>query len=338
MGNRREKITGVFQLEKEKNSGNYFVCQPFLKKETFSMPNISHVTTLCDFGIFPALNSSSSIKNVTLQTLLVMTNIVVSLFGTLANGLVIMAYYRNRRLRTVQNTIFMLLAITDFSVTAFVQPIYVISILSGLLGNNICILQLLFIILSFLFVGLSLVTIVILSLQSFITLAYPYHYQSIITKRRLIVVFVVSWLFVLLKSLAFFHLPDVVYHASYCIVFVTVFVVVVTWCWTCKLVARHRKAIQNTQTPSSNENMAKKKVLRSTITAFAIILGLVACYFLDLCFFIFKNYLNASRLGHSTFVILWSLAMTLVHLNSLVNPCLVFWRNTAFRQAVENIF
>ena len=159
-----------------------------------------------------------------------MINIVASLFGTLANGLIIMAYYRNRRLRTVQNTIFMLLAITDFGVTAFVQPIYVIWTLSGLLGNSICILQLLFIMLSFLFGELSLVTVIILSLRSSITLAYPYHYQSIITKRRLIVVFVVSWLFVLFKSLAIFHLPQVVYGSS-CIVCLTIFVVVFTWCW-----------------------------------------------------------------------------------------------------------
>ena len=268
--------------------------------ETSGMPNISSFAKPCDFR--PALHSSSSIKNVTLQTVLMMVNIVVSLFGTLANGLVIMAYYRNHRLRTVQNTIFMLLAITDFSVIAFVLPVYVISTLSGLLGSKMCILQLMSVVLSYLFVGLSLITIVILSVQSSITLAYPYHYQSIITKRRLTVVFVVSWLFVWLNSLAVFHLPDVVLYVSYCITCLTIFVVVVTWCWICILVARHRKAIENAQTPSSNENVAKKKVLRSTITAFAIILSLVARCFLDLCFFIFKNYLNASRLGDSTLV------------------------------------
>ena len=293
--------------------------------------------TQCNMGILSPLNCPN-IKAIALQTALVMVNIVASFFGTLANGLVMMAYYRNRRLRTVQNTIYMLLAITDFSVTAFLQPIYVISILSGLLGNNMCILQALYIMLSFLFLELSLVTIGILSLQSSITLAYPYHCQSIITKRRLIVAFVVSWLFVLLKSLAIFHLPEVVLYGSYCILCLTIFVVVVTWCWTCKLVARHQRAIQNTQTPSSNEYVAKKKVLRSTITAFVIISSLLACYLLNICMFFFGNFLNDSTLGHATFVLLLSLSGTLMHLNSLVNPSLVFWRSTPFREAVKNLF
>ena len=202
-----------------------------------------------------------------------------------------------------------------------------------------CILQLMSVVLSYLFVGLSLITIVILSIQSSITLGYPYHYQSIITNRRLTVVFVVSWLFVWLNSLAVFHLSDVVLYVSCCIMCLTIFVVVVTWCWTCILVARHRKAIENTQTPSSNENVAKKKVLRSNNNRIRHHFKSYGMLLLRLVFFfIFKNYLNASRLGHSTFVSLWSLATTLIHLNSLVNPCLVLWRNTAFRQAVQNIF
>jgi hypothetical protein len=51
-----------------------------------------------------------------LQAALAMVSFVMSLFGKLANGLVIMAYYRNPtnpRLRTMQNTIFLLLSITE---------------------------------------------------------------------------------------------------------------------------------------------------------------------------------------------------------------------------------
>ena len=50
-------------------------------------------------------------------------NIIIALFGTVFNSLVIMAYYFNPRLRTIQNTIFLLLAITDINVTAFLEPV-----------------------------------------------------------------------------------------------------------------------------------------------------------------------------------------------------------------------
>jgi hypothetical protein len=163
--------------------------------------------TLCDVGDYNVhfLYFPTGIKAMSLQAALAIANIVASLFGTLANGLVIMAYYRNPRLRTIQNTIFLLLAITDVGVTAFVQLIFVVAIISSLLGNHSCILWELQTILSFLFLELSLVTIAILSVQSYITLAYPYRWQSIITKSRLNLVFVFSWLFILLKTLAIFQ-------------------------------------------------------------------------------------------------------------------------------------
>ena len=109
-----------------------------------------------------------------------------------------MAYYRNPRLRTIQNTIFLLLAITDIGVTAFAEPTYVAAILSGFWGKSRCVFWDVNTVLTVLLVNLSLVTIIILSLQSYITLAYPYRYQTTITMSRLIIVTVVS--FVLTSS------------------------------------------------------------------------------------------------------------------------------------------
>ena len=54
-------------------------------------------------------------KIVVAGTFIVIINILASFCGTLANGFVIMAYHRNPRLRTIQNTLFFLLAITDIS-------------------------------------------------------------------------------------------------------------------------------------------------------------------------------------------------------------------------------
>ena len=286
------------------------------------------------FQYFP-----TGIKAMAVHAGLAMTNITISLFGTLANALVIMAYYRDHRLRTIQNRVFFLLAVTDICVTAFVQPIFAVATLSGLLGKHSCILWALDTVLSFPSMELSLVTVVILSLQSYITLAYPYHWQSVITRSRLNMVILFSWFLILLKTLAMFQLYyEFVVYGFFFIVCITLLTVVTTWCWTYRLVARHRKQIQAAHTPSCSQNVAQTKILRSTITAFAIISGLLACYFLHLCLFLFRNFLNASRLGHDTYGIFLSATVTLMYLNSLLNPCLVFWRSTCFRQAVENIF
>lgn len=67
-----------------------------------------------------ALTGFYTITNgIAIQVIVRMINIVIAFFGMLANDLVIMVQYRNRRLRTHQATIFLLLAITDFSIKAF---------------------------------------------------------------------------------------------------------------------------------------------------------------------------------------------------------------------------
>ena len=244
----------------------------------------------------------TGMKAIALQTAVAIINIIIALFGTLANSLVIMAYYRNPRLRTIQNTIFFVLAITDISVTAFVEPTFVAVILSGFSGDLSCFLYDTNIVLSSLFLNLSLVTIVILSLQSYITLAYPYHWQSIITKSRFNMAIVFSWLLSSTTTFSIF----VQHYVWPCMVFLEIIIVIFTWCWTYKLVARHRKAIETTQTPSSSQNISRKKILRSTVTAFVVILSLFACYFLSLCGFFFQTYINPSKLGDDTYLSLSS--------------------------------
>ena len=123
----------------------------------------------------------TELKTIALQAVVAIMNIVIALFGTLANGLVIMAYCGNPRLRNVQNTIFFLLAITDFSINAFVEPIHVAAIFGILLGKCDCLLWNMSGVVGLLFLQLSLVTSVILSLQSYnlgLFVSLPdYHYK-----------------------------------------------------------------------------------------------------------------------------------------------------------------
>ncbi len=289
--------------------------------------------------IAPVVFISTDKNVIVLQTAVAILNIVIALFGTLANSLVIVAYYRNPRLRTIHNTIFFLLSITDINVTAFVEPIYATVILSDLLGKRNCLLWDIGTILSELFLGLSLITIVIFSLQSYITLAYPYHWQLMITKYRFNLTIVLSWLLILLVTLGVYLQVSVLTYGFPCIISFTIITVIFTWCWTYKLVARHRRAIEATQTPSISQNISRKKILRSTATALAIILCLLGCYFLALCFFFFwKMFMDPwKKLGRDTYEMLWSVAVTFMYLNSLLNPCLVFWRSTPFRETAKNI-
>ena len=159
---------------------------------------------------------------------------------------------------------FLFLAITDIGVTAFVQPMYVAANISGLFGKRSCILWDVIYVSSVFFQGLSLATIVILSLQSYVTLAYPNRYQSIITKPRVIVVFFSFGFFVAISDfLVFLHQPftSFMFVVILCSAIITV---VFTWIWTYKLIARHQSVIRSTQTPVTRQNVTRKKVVLCT--------------------------------------------------------------------------
>ena len=281
--------------------------------------------------------SVTGINAIATQAAFIMVNIVIAIFGTLANGLVIIVYYRNRRLRNHQATIFLLLAITDFSITAFVQPMFVVMVWKRLFGNHDCGLALLVYPPSMMLLDLSLMTIVILSLHTYITLAFPYRLHNMITTSRLTKGIFFSWLLPVVKNLCIFLNFELVLEASFWLVCCEIVVVIFTWSWTYKLVARHRKAIQTTQAPSNRQNVSQKKILRSTITAFAIVASLIACYSSYLSFTVFERFPSHSNLSRKTRKILWTISVTLMYFSSLLNPCLVFWRNSGFREAVKKV-
>ena len=103
------------------------------------------------------------------------------------------------------------------------------------------------------------------------TLAYPYHWQGITTRSQLIkMIFFCICLALSLSFGVFLHRHFFTYGTPV-IIILTIATVIFTWSWTYKLVARHRKVIQTTQTLSNSQNISRRKILRSTVTALAVI-------------------------------------------------------------------
>ena len=284
------------------------------------------------------LQLASNKNEVLAEIALVVINIIFCLLGTAANSLVIIAYCRNSHLRTIQNMLFLLLAFTDIGVTSFAQPAFAAAMLSDLLGKRDCLVWNITIILSWLFIGLSLVTIAVLTLQTYITLAYPYRFQSIITKTRLIILVVVFWFVIaapLLKTLILRHLALTNYICFGVILLPTIFVIF-TWLWIHKLVSRHRRVIETSQTPTGPNFETRQTVLRSTITALFVTLSLFGCCCPTIVFML-SEMISTWRVDQNIYLTLHQVSWTLMYLNSLLNPCLVFWRSSNFWKAARNI-
>ena len=203
--------------------------------DTVNNPTIIPLVISCTSGKVPF---DADKTEIVVKIIVVVVNIVTSVLGTLANG-IMTAYYRNRRLRTIQNTIFLLLAATDISITAVVQPIYVVATLRGLMEKRDCLVWEIVTVSSWLFLGLSMATINILSWQSYITFAYPYRSQVIITKHRLKIAVVLTWFLMtaaVLKS-TLLHYMSFASHLGAGVIFLTMISVFFTWVSTYRIVA-----------------------------------------------------------------------------------------------------
>lgn len=280
----------------------------------------------------------TNILYITLTVCFVITNIVFSLCGTMANVLIILSYCRYRNVRVVQNTLFTLLAITDLTITALAQPIYTVAILQSAFSIYDCELWFVIYVTSSLCLGLSLSTVTILSLHSFVTLAYPYHYQKLVTYLKGLVV--ISWLtvFIVVTLLTCFASQGVFIMTGAGLIIFTILTVTSTWLWTYKLIRRHRRRIATSQMPTNctGNLVAQKKVLRSTTTACMVVGGLITCYLLGFARLIYEANISGNNWIVLEYV-LRPLSTTLMYGNSLLNPCLVLWRSTEFRGAAKRI-
>ena len=194
---------------------------------------------------------------------------------------------------------------------------------------------------SWLFIGLSLATIVILSWQSYLTLACPYWSEAIITKHRLKIAVALTWLLMLVvvvKSTLLHHLY-LAFYIAIVVIILTMISVMFTWVSTYRIVGRHRRDIQATQTPATQKLVTGKnlRILRSTVTALMVTIGLFACYTPGLLF-PFHEIVDAWRIEHKLLLFLYIGCATLMYMNSLLNPCLLFWRSSGLRQTARNIF
>ena len=283
-------------------------------------------------------SSSTAYENtVTVEVIVIIVNIALCVLGTVANTLIILAYCRNRHLRTLGNLFFVVLAFTDFTVTAFVQPMYITYDITRLIPgtcNDLIIATTVFS--SFCCILLSMSTIFVLSVLNFVTLAFPYRLATIVTKYRVKATLTAVLVLVLISLIfSIFITRKLVHYGIACTAVVTMSIVLFTWIWMLKLLRRHRNAIHAAQPFSVREKTNRKKVMRSTVTAFFVISSLFVCYLPSVCFFV---YFSVAQLSMAVGDIWFQIALTMTFANSVFNPFLLFWRCSAFRKTVANLF
>ena len=124
-------------------------------------------------------------KDLIIAVLLFLVNIVSSAFATVGNGCICYIVIMKERFQTPSNIILASLALTDFLVGALVQPIFVTVILIQIVsGKYYCYQIFALYFLSFACAGTSIWTLLIMTVERWFAVTFPFKHSRLVTKKR----------------------------------------------------------------------------------------------------------------------------------------------------------
>ena len=277
----------------------------------------------------------------TIDLLVIIANILLSLIGSIANGTIIAAYCRNKRLRNEHNMLLCVLACTDITVTAVLQPLFVMTKFGNLRGGlDYCFLWNINSLVSYICLCVSMLCLVLISMERFAVLHYACRYKVIVTRRRIKVAVGCSWLLVLV--VACLHVTVRVHQVTFLFyaILSAFSIVICVYLGVCteKLLRHHRKSIKHNQSVTMNRTQikAQKKIVLLTRTAYFIGGTLLACYLPGIVMLVYEGVQNTTN--PDFYFIIRPCVITFMYVNSALDPCLVLWRNREIRQTAAHIF
>lgn len=124
-------------------------------------------------------------------TVFIMFMACISLMGALTNAMVVFSIFANQNLRTRTNYIVLSLAVSDFFVATVAIPLRLLGDLNGSKANLVsCNVVMAF---TILFDGLSRLNIVLLTLERYTAVRFPYWHERNASKRTVLIAVVVCW-------------------------------------------------------------------------------------------------------------------------------------------------
>ena len=272
--------------------------------------------------------------------LLAVINIVTSPFTTSLNALVIMAVKTKSRLRAHKSNILLAcLATTDLIVGVIVQPMFVVVIISIVLGETstgMCVLQHIAHLFTSVLVKTSLIHLVLISGDRYLAMKHTYAYHNgLVTEARLLFGSALAWLFSLILHIPLF-VDQTVFFLTYN-TFIGLSLAVISFCqfMVYREVRRHEMEISTQQvTEEARQNFLRnKKAFKLSAIMVSV---LFFCYIPILVLrIVLLNYRSSMPITilHPCFFS----AVCVAILNSLLNPLIYSVRMRQFRVAFTEI-
>ena len=268
------------------------------------------------------------------QTCLAVYNIPSSIFASVSNALIILTLLRTKTLRTPTNIFTGSMCFTDFLVGAVVQPLFITLNLSGTSNSHHCFLRSALSFSSVLCCGLSMLTLALISLDTYFAICQPYRYQACNLQPLYQAIIVCVWIcWTTFSVLPFVNVvtPDTFYMVVTILPVLTF--VLITYCYL-KIFCVVRSKIRNVVPLgrlSIAHNICSARQRRKSKTIAFMILVFAACY---IPIAIFTGISSIWTLNWSILHIVSPVLETGVYLNSLFNPMIYCFRMTGIRVSV----
>ena len=265
-------------------------------------------------------------------------NIFLTYTAFMLNIVTIYAIHKTSTMPKTLKTLLLSLACSDVAVGLFSQPLYTFFLINWLrLDNPSCIPKQVGTILGSLFSAASFLGVVAISVDRFLAVHLHLRYQEFVSHRRVVVVVVSIWvysafvsLFTLWGLLSAWNLINTITVAFGFIITLVVYIRIY------QTVRRHKNHIQSMQIRDEAQSEEIKNLtvlIKSTVGIFYVYLVFLIFYLpLFICMAVIQFY-GSSIVLKKLFLFL----LTLVFLNSSLNPVIYCWKMRHIRHAIIDI-
>ena len=265
-------------------------------------------------------------------------NIFLSYTAFMLNIVTIYAVYKTSTMPKTLKTLLLSLACSDVAVGLFSQPLYTFFLINWLrLDIPGCNNQQVWTISARLFSAASFFGVVAVSVDRFLAVHLHLRYQELVSLTRVVVVVISIWVYNAFVSLIILWVP---FNAWNLIRIITVafgfIITLVVYIRIYQTVRRHKNHIQSMQIRNEAQSEEIKNLtilIKSTVGIFYVYIVFLICYLpYIICMAVIQIYGSNIALKK-----LYLYSMTLMYLNSSLNPVIYCWKMRHIRHAIIDI-
>ena len=271
-------------------------------------------------------------------TCLSVVNIFLSVTAFVGNTLILVALHRESSLHPPSKLLFRCLAVTDLCVGLISEPLSIAFWMSAVNKRwDICRYTLSSVVVGYILLSVSLLTLTAISVDRLLALLLGMRYRQVVTLKRTYALVAVFWV-VSSTGITLFYLDHrITYWGGYISITLCLVTSIASYTKIFLTLRRHKTQVQNHDQRQPTQvripsNLARYR--KAVYSSLWLQLTLAVCYLpYGVMVAISTNSLN--KLSPSVFLAR-QCAVTLVFLNSSLNPILYCWKIREVRQAVKD--